>query len=94
MSKGEKSEYFRHVFAINFFWCIFSNLFQRIQNQREILRFLIPIFNFCKKKFFALISTFFRLWLQMRRKRLKKKRKIVFYECLLEFDYATIKGFA
>jgi hypothetical protein len=46
MTKSEKSAYFRHVFANNFFWCIFSNLFQRIRNQREILRFLIPILNF------------------------------------------------
>ncbi len=61
MSKSEKSAYFRHVFANNFFWCIFSNLFQRIRNQREILRFLISILNFCKKKFFAPFSTFFRL---------------------------------
>jgi hypothetical protein len=31
--------------------------------------------------------------MQMRRKRLKKT-EIVFYECVLEFNYATIKGFA
>jgi hypothetical protein len=37
MRKSEKSAYFRHVFANNIF-C-------------EILRFLIPILNFCKKKF-------------------------------------------
>jgi hypothetical protein len=40
MSKSEKSAYFRHDFANNFLWV------QRIQNQREILRFLIPILNF------------------------------------------------
>jgi hypothetical protein len=39
MSKSEKSAFFRHVFANNFFWYIFSKLFQRIRNQREILRF-------------------------------------------------------
>ncbi len=53
MSKSEKSAYFRHIFANNFFLCIFLNLFQRIQNQREILRFLIPILNFWKKIFFC-----------------------------------------
>ncbi len=89
MSKSVKSAYFRHVFANNFFWCIF----QRIQNQREILGFFYTHIEFWRKKNFALISTFFKLWLQMRRKRLKK-RKIVFYECVLEFNYATIKGFA
>jgi hypothetical protein len=46
MSKSEKSAYFLHVFANNFFWYIFSNFFQQIRNQREILRFLIPILNF------------------------------------------------
>jgi hypothetical protein len=48
MSKNEKSAFFRHVFANNFFWCIFSKLFQRIQNQREILRFLTPFLIFSK----------------------------------------------
>ncbi len=37
MSKSEKSAYFRHVFANNFF--------QRIRNHRKILRFLIPLVN-------------------------------------------------
>jgi hypothetical protein len=46
MSKSEKSAYFRHVFANNFFLVHFSNLFQLIRYQREILRFLIPILNF------------------------------------------------
>jgi hypothetical protein len=36
---------------ITFFWCIFSKLFQRIQNQREILRFLTSFLIFSKKKF-------------------------------------------
>ncbi len=88
VSKSEKSAYFRHVFANNFFWCIFANLFQR-----KFCVFWYPYWIFVKKIFFALFSTFFRLLLQMRRKRLKK-RKIVFYECVLEFNYATIKGFA
>jgi hypothetical protein len=42
MSKSEKSAFFRHVFANTFFLSIFSKLFQRIRNQREILRFLTP----------------------------------------------------
>ncbi len=55
---------------ITFFWCTFSKLFQRIRNQRKILHFLAP-FLFKKKNCFGHISTFFKLWLQMRRKRLK-----------------------
>jgi hypothetical protein len=46
MSISEKSVYFRHMFANNFILYIFSKLFKRIQNQREILRFLIPTLNF------------------------------------------------
>jgi hypothetical protein len=60
MSKSEKSAYFRHVFAYNFFLCIFSNLFQRIRNQREILRFFIPILNFLRKFFFCSYKHFFK----------------------------------
>ena len=36
---------------ITFFWYIFSKLFQRIRNQREILRFLTPFPIFFKKYF-------------------------------------------
>ncbi len=74
MSKSEKSAYFHHIFANNFLWCIFSNLFQQIQNQGEILRFfLYPNWIFQEKKiFFALISNFCELCLQMHRKRPKK----------------------
>jgi hypothetical protein len=52
MSKSEKSAFFRHVFANNFFWYIFSKLFQRIRIQREILRFLTPFSIFSQKNFF------------------------------------------
>ncbi len=69
MSTSEKRAYFRHVFANNFFWCIFSNLFQRIRNQREILHFLYPYW-------------IFELWLQMRRKRLKKTENLFLWMCL------------
>ncbi len=59
MSKSEISAYFRHVFSNNFFVFIFSKLFQRIQNQREILHFLIPILNFLIKIFFFLLLALF-----------------------------------
>ncbi len=77
MSKSEKSAFFRHVFANNFFLVHFSKLFQRIRNQREILRFFTYFSIFSNKKFFlGHISTFFELWLQMRRKRLKKTENL------------------
>ncbi len=59
MSKSEKSAFFRHVFANNFFLYIFSKLFQRIQNQRVILRFL-HLFQFKKKKNFRSYQYIFR----------------------------------
>ncbi len=59
MSKSEKSAFFRHVFANNFFWYIFSKLFQRIRNHREILHFLTPFPIFSKKFFFYVILVLF-----------------------------------
>jgi hypothetical protein len=43
---------------ITFYWCFFSKLFQRIRNQREILRFIIPILNFWQKFFLLLLPLF------------------------------------
>ncbi len=57
MSKSEKGAYFRHIFANNFFWCIFSKL--QIRNQHDILRFLIPILNFLIKTYFLLSLALF-----------------------------------
>ncbi len=50
MSKSEKSAFFHHVFANNFFLVHFSKLFQWFWNQRKILHFL-PLFWLKKKKF-------------------------------------------
>jgi hypothetical protein len=91
--ENEKSAYFRHVFANNFFWCVFSKLFQRIQNQREILRFLTPFSIKKKKKILGHNSTFSHFDCTCPGNG-SKKGKIFFYECILEFNYATIKGFA
>jgi hypothetical protein len=50
--KREKSAYFRHFFANNFCLVHFFKTFQRIRNQREILRFLTPFLIFSKKNYF------------------------------------------
>jgi hypothetical protein len=60
------------VLLITFFCCIFSQLFQRIRNQREILRFLTP-FLIKKKKFFKAI---FVLFSNFEAKRAKTAQKI------------------
>jgi hypothetical protein len=74
MSKSEKSAFFRYVFANNFYLVHFSKLFQRIQNQHEILRFLTP-FLIEKKKILGHISTFSNFCCKCAGKG-SKKRKI------------------
>ncbi len=94
MSKSEKSAYFRYVFADNFFWSIFSNLFSTDSKSTWNSAFFDTHIEFLEKKFFLLL---FALFLDFDCKCAgngSKKRKIVFYECVLEFNYATIKGFA
>ncbi len=77
MSKSEKMHISAMFLQITFSWGIFYNVFQQIWNQREILRFLTPILNFWIKFLFALISTFCKLWMQMRTKRLKERKTFV-----------------
>ncbi len=69
MSKSEKSAYFRHVFANTFFLGAF---FQTFFNGFEISEIF----------FVALISTFLKLLLQMRRKRLQKTENLFLWMCL------------
>jgi hypothetical protein len=73
--KSEKGLFPVTFLLITFLWCILSNFFQRIRNQLEILRFLIPIYS-------IYFSTFCKLWLQMRRKRLKKTENLFLWMCL------------
>ncbi len=88
--KVSKNAEFHADFVTIFFWRIFSKLFQRIRNQHEILRFLAPFFIKKKKKILGHFSNFD--WKCAENG--SKKRKIFFYACILEFNYATIKGFA
>jgi hypothetical protein len=48
-----------NLFACKFCLVYFSQLFQWIPNQREILRFLISFLIFFKNKFFWVISAVF-----------------------------------
>jgi hypothetical protein len=83
MSKSEKSANFRHVFANNFFFVNFFQTFSTDSKSAWISAFFDIFFDFFKKKFFLRhISTFFKLLLQMRRKRLKKKENIFLWMCL------------
>ncbi len=70
MSKSEKSAYFRYVFANNFLWVHFFKTFSTDSKS---------VWN---KNLFALISIFCTLWLQIRRKRLKKTENLFLWMCL------------
>jgi hypothetical protein len=77
MSKSEKSAFFRHVFANNFFLVQIFKTFSTDSKSAWNSAFFDTFFDFFKKKFFlGHISTFFELWLQMRRKRLKKSENL------------------
>ena len=72
----------------------FFKTFQRIRNQREILRFLTPFVIFSQKNFFRSYLYFFQTLIANAQETAQKNRKSFFYDCILEFNYATIKGFA
>ncbi len=68
--------------------CPFLQLFQRIRNQREILRFLIPYLIFVQK-----IWVILALFVNFEAKRAKNaKNTKVFSKCLLDFNFAPITG--
>ncbi len=77
MSKSEKSAFFRHVFANNFYLVNFFKTFSTDSKSAWNSAFFDTFFDFFKQKFFkGHICTFFKLWLQMRRKRLKKTENL------------------
>ncbi len=87
---------FTHVrqtcFACNFFLVHFLTTFSTDSKSAWNSAFLIFFFYFFPQKFFwGHISTFCKLWSQMRRKRLKKSKN-VFCKCALHLNFATIKG--
>ena len=75
----------------SFYPSLHLQLFQRIQNQREILRFLTPILNFLIHFFSLFLALFVHFDCQCEGSG-SKKLKIFFYECILEFYQATPKG--
>ncbi len=83
-TKWKKGLFSVTFLLITFLWCIFSKLFLRIRNQREILRFLIPKLNFFIKFFLLLLALFVNFDCKCAGNG-SKKRKIFFYECFLEF---------
>jgi len=75
ISKSEKSAYFRHVFANNFLVHFFKT-FSTDSKSAWNSAFFDTFSDFFTKKFFlGHINTFFELWLQTRKKRLKKSKK-------------------
>ncbi len=94
MSKSEKSAFFRPVFAKNLFWVLFFKTFSTDSKSAWNSAFFDTFSDFFKKYFFlGHICTFSNFDCKCAGNG-SKKRKIFFYECILEFNYATIKGFA
>ena len=80
-------------FLITFFCAFFQNFFNGFQISVKFCIYFIHILNFWPKNFFSLFSTFVNFVCKCAGNS-SKKRKIFFYECVLEFNYAYIKGFA
>jgi hypothetical protein len=80
------------VLLITFFGAFFYNFFNGFKISVKFCVFW-HLFRFFQKKIFFLghISTFFELWSQTRKKRLKKSKK-VFFKCVLDFNFAPVKG--
>jgi hypothetical protein len=79
-------------FAYNFFLVHFFTTFSTDSKSAWNSAFLTPFAIFFKKNIFlGHISTFFELWSQTRKKRLKKSKN-VFCKCVLDFNFAPIKG--
>ncbi len=98
IKKGVKNAEFHADFESvennNFFFVHFFKTFSTDSKSAWNSAFFDTFFDLKKKNFLGHIGTFFELWLQMRRKRLKKMENLFFWMCILEFNYATIKGFA
>ncbi len=94
MSKSEKSAYFLHVFANNFFLLHFFKTLSTDSKSAWNSAFFDTHIKFLKKNFILFLLALFLNFDCKCAGNGSKKQKICFYECVLEFNYATIKGFA
>ena len=79
-------------FACNFFLVHFFTTFSTDSKSAWNSGFFDIFLDFFQKKFsLGHISTFCKLWSQMRKKRLKKSKN-VFCKCVLDFNFAPITG--
>jgi hypothetical protein len=60
-SKSEKSAFFRHIFANNFFGAFFQNFLNGFEIRVKFCVFLHLYLNFSKKIYLGHIRTFFKL---------------------------------
>ncbi len=93
MSKSEKIAFFRHVFANNFFLVNFFKTFSTDSKSAWNSAFFDTFFDKKKKKIYVIFVLFSNFDCKCAGNG-SEKRKIFFYECILEFNYATIKEFA
>jgi hypothetical protein len=85
ISKSEKSAYFRHIFANNFFWVHFFKPFSTDSKSALNSAFFDTQIEFLYKNFFLLLFALFVHFDCKCAGNGSKKWKIFFYECVLEF---------
>ncbi len=86
--------FFRHVFADNFFGAFFNNFFNWFKISEKFWVFWHLFWFFSQTNFLGVILVLFSNFDCKCAGNSSKKREIFFYKCVLEFNYATIKGFA
>ncbi len=82
MSKSEKSAYFRHVFANNFFWVHFFKTFSMDSKSAWDSAFFDTHIEFLNNIFFALISTFCLTFIASAQEMAQKNGKSFLWMCL------------
>jgi hypothetical protein len=85
VKESEKSAYFRHVFADNFFWVNFVKIFSTDSKSAWNSAFFDTHIEFLNKNFVLLLLALFVHFDCKCAGNGSKKRKIFFYECVLEF---------
>jgi hypothetical protein len=79
------------VLLITFVCAFFNNFFNGFEISVKFCVFWHLFGFFQQNIFLGHICTFFKLWSQTRKKRLKKSKN-VFCKCVLDFNFAPIKG--
>ncbi len=75
-----------------FFGAFFYNFFNGFEISVKFWFFFTPFLIFCKKKIFCVIFVLFSNFEAKRAKNGSKNQKSLFGKCVLDFNFAPIKG--